>query len=135
MNPLGQFYREKKVLVTGGAGFVGSHLVESLVELDAKVTVPVRQTTSRTFLKAAERDVNIVEADLYDRRSLDSVMKDQQVVLHLAAAKGGGIAHSIHHHGSLFRDNMLSFLHVIDAARCACVERLLVVSSACVYPR
>jgi GDP-L-fucose synthase len=135
MTALTEFYRKKRVLVTGGAGFVGSHLVEALVKLDAEVTVPVRPSTQRGFLKAVESDVNIIEADLCHRPSVDSVMKGQQLVLHLAAAKGGGIAHSMRHHASLFRDNMFSFLPVIDAARCAAVERFLVVSSACVYPR
>jgi GDP-L-fucose synthase len=135
MTLLAEFYRNKRVLVTGGAGFIGSHLVEVLVDLGAEVTVPVRESTERHFLKGVEDEVKIIEADLFDRRGVDSVMKGQQVVLHLAAAKGGGIAHSMRHHGSLFRDNMLSFLPVIDSARCASVARFLVVSSACVYPR
>jgi GDP-L-fucose synthase len=99
------------------------------------MTVPVRRSTQLSFLREVENKVNIVEADLFDRHKLDAVMKDQRLVLHLAAAKGGGIAHSMQHHASLFRDNMLSFLHVIDSARCTSVERILVVSSACVYPR
>jgi nucleoside-diphosphate-sugar epimerase len=130
-----EFYRRKKVLVTGGAGFIGSHLVEMLVELDAKVTVPIRKTTRMDFLKAVKKDIRIVEADLFDRQCVDSVMKGQEIVMHLAAAKGGGIVHSMGNHGSLFRDNMLSSINVLDSARCASVARCLVVSSACVYPR
>jgi GDP-L-fucose synthase len=62
-------------------------------------------------------------------------MRDQELVLHLAAAKGGGIVHSMTHHGSLFRDNLTSFINVLDVARAQSVSRFLVVSSACVYPR
>lgn len=129
------YFKGKRVLVTGGAGFIGSHLVEMLVELGADVTVPVRETTQLDFLKAVKGEIELVEADLFDRPAVDAVMKGQKVVLHLAAAKGGGIAHSIKHHGSLFRDNMLGFINVLDSARCRNVSRFLVVSSACVYPR
>jgi GDP-L-fucose synthase len=132
---LAEFYRGKKVLVTGGAGFVGSHLTEMLVELGAMITVPVRQATQLDFLQQIAGHIDIVEADLFDRPSVDAVMKGQEIVMHLAAAKGGGIAHSMQHHGSLFRDNMVSCINVLEAARCASVARTLVVSSACVYPR
>jgi len=132
---LADYYRGKNVLVTGGAGFIGSHVVEMLVELGAAVTVPVRKTTNCRYLRAVERDIRILDADLFDRQAMDRVLRGQQIVLNLAAAKGGGIANSILHHGSLFRDNMLSFINVLDAARTAGVERFLVVSSACVYPR
>lgn len=132
---IAEYYRGKRVLVTGGAGFVGSHLVEMLVELGAEVTVPVRQSTCLSFLKSVEKAVHIMQADLFDRPSVDRVMQGQQMLMHLAAAKGGGIVHSMGHHGSLFRDNMLSSVNVLDAARCAGIPRSVVVSSACVYPR
>jgi len=133
--PLAAFYKSKRVLVTGGAGFIGSHVVEMLVDLGAVVTVPVRQTTDTGFLAAVRSSIQVADGNLFDPYKVDALMKDKDVVLHLAAAKGGGIAHSMQHHGSLFRDNMLSFIHVLDAARRHPVSRLLVVSSACVYPR
>ncbi|MEK9186118.1 MAG: NAD-dependent epimerase/dehydratase family protein [Patescibacteria group bacterium] len=129
------FYSGKKILVTGGAGFVGSHLVEILVGQGAKVTVPVFPGSSAGFLESVRKQINLVEADLADRPSVDRLMRGQEIVLNLAAAKGGGIAHSMQHHASLFRDNMRMFLTVIDSAKDAKVERFLVVSSACVYPR
>lgn len=132
---MSDFYNGKKVLVTGGAGFVGSHLVEMLAERGAKVTVPVRKSTNLEFLSEVSKKINVVEADLTDRKAVDRVMDGQEIVLNLAAAKGGGIANSIKHQASLFRDNMAPFLNVLDSARVAGVERFLVVSSACVYPR
>lgn len=129
------FYRSRRVLVTGGAGFAGSHLVEALVAIGCNVRVPVRASTDLSFLDAVIDDVEIVEANLFDPEATARAMRDQEAVLHLAAAKGGGIVHSMKHHGSLFRDNMLASIHVLDAARDADVSRFLMVSSACVYPR
>jgi GDP-L-fucose synthase len=103
--------------------------------MGAEVTVPVRSTTSLDHLAAVRDAVRIVQADLFDRSAAAAVTEGQEVVLHLAAAKGGGIAHSMQHHGSLFRDNVLGFIQVIDAAREAGVRRTLIVSTACVYPR
>lgn len=132
---MSDFYKGKKVLVTGGGGFIGSHVVDMLVDSGAKVTVPVRTKGKTEFLKDVLDRISIVEADLRDRPRVDALMQGQEVVLNLAAAKGGGIAHSMQHHGSLFRDNMSPFLQVLDSAREAGVERFLVVSSACVYSR
>jgi nucleoside-diphosphate-sugar epimerase len=129
------FYRQRTVLVTGGAGFAGSHVVEALVSLGARVRVPVRQTTKLDFLDRVIDDVEIVEADLFDAAQAHRAVQGQEIVLHLAAAKGGGITHSMQHHGSLFRGNMLAAIQILDAARDAEVERFVAVSSACVYPR
>lgn len=129
------FYFGKKVVVTGGAGFIGSHVVEMLVGRGAKVTVPIRLGSKTDFLESVRADVSLVESDLRSRESVDALLKGQEIVMNLAAAKGGGIAHSMKHHGSLFRDNMQPFLQVLDSAREAGVERFLVVSSACVYSR
>jgi GDP-L-fucose synthase len=129
------FFGGKRVLVTGGAGFIGSHVVEMLVRRRAIVTVPVRATSRLDFLAAVQDQITVVRADLNDRAGTDAVVAGQQIVLNLAAAKGGGIANSIRHQASLFRDNMTAFLNVLDAARAAEVERFLVVSSACVYPQ
>jgi GDP-L-fucose synthase len=132
---LAGFYRGRPVLVTGGAGFAGSHLVEALVALGAKVRVPVRETTRVDFLHDVIADIDIVDADLFDAADARTVVRGQELILHLAAAKGGGITHSMQHHGSLFRDNMLPAIQVLDAARDAGVSRVVAVSSACVYPR
>jgi len=132
---MSDFYSGKKVLVTGGGGFIGSHVVDILVARDAKVTVQVRSKGKTEFLKDVLDHISIVEADLRDRPRVDALMQGQEIVMNLAAAKGGGIAHSMMHHGSLFRDNMEPFITVLDAARAAQVERFLVVSSACVYSR
>lgn len=132
---LGAFYRDKKVVVTGGAGFVGSYVVESLVGLGARVRVPVRKSTRLDYLRDVEGDIEIIDADLFEPAAAALAVQGQDIVLHLAAAKGGGIEHSMAHHGSLFRDNIRIATNMIDAVRDAPEIRFVSVSSACVYPR
>jgi GDP-L-fucose synthase len=129
------YFAGRKVLVTGGAGMVGSHAVEMLVGWGAEVSVPVRRTSNLDNLNGVRGSIRTIEADLFDAAAARAAVQGQQIVLHFAAAKGGGIAHSVRHHGSLFRDNMLGSINVLDAVRDASVERTMVVSSACVYPR
>lgn len=129
------FYKGKKVLVTGGAGFIGSHLVEMLVTRGAEVTVPIRsEDSSRRFLSEVESEISVVYADLLDSRRCEEITKGQDIVMNLAALVGG-IEYNIKHPGSIFRDNIQIFMNVLEAARKANVERFLVTSSACVYPR
>ncbi len=129
------FYDGKKVLVTGGAGFIGSHLVEMLVKRGARVSVPVRSEKSYVeFLGDVKNDVEIVYADLLDAQRTKEIAAGKDIVMNLAA-NVGGIEYNIKHPGSIFRDNLQIFMNVIEAARHAEVERFLVTSSACVYPR
>jgi GDP-L-fucose synthase len=129
------FWRDRRVLVTGGAGFIGSHLVELLVDAGARVSVPVLgAATDAPFLEEVIDRVRITEADLSEEANCRGVMEGQEIVMHLAAAVGG-IGHNIAHPATIFRDNTLPFMHVLEAARDAGVERFLTVSSACVYPR
>lgn len=131
------FWHNKKVLVTGGAGFVGSHAVEMLVEQGAKVRV----TTSHELNNRGKQnlaqvidDVEVVVADLRDLNDALKATKDQHYVIN-AAAKVAGVYWNIEHPATMFRENMLISLNTIEAARQNNCERFLVVSSACVYPR
>ena len=96
----GDFYRDKKVLITGGAGFIGSHLTELLVARGAQVTVPIRVKTKLDFLEGVRDKISIIPADLTDPVATDKIMQGQEIVFNLAAAKGGGILNSIKHQAS-----------------------------------
>lgn len=131
------FWSKKKVLVAGGGGFIGSHLVSELLRRapDARVTVAGHVSArTRRNLAAVESRVELLEVELLDRAACERACRGQDVVLNLAA-RVGGVGYNSVHHGSLFRDNMTLALNLLEGARLAGCERSLVTSSACVYPR
>ena len=125
------FYQNKKVLVTGGSGFIGSHLVEALVSKKAKVTVPSR-TTSPKFLKSVKDKIKLVKADLKKSNTTNKLTQNQNLVFHLSALVGG-IHYNSAHPATLLYENLLPTVNLIESAKSNQVKRLLIVSSACVY--
>jgi GDP-L-fucose synthase len=131
------YWDHKKVLVTGGGGFIGSHVVERLLKVGKSVRVTVADRPSpikKRNLAAVWKDIRFVKAELADPKAVLRLCRGQDVVLNLAASVGG-VGYNSVHPGSLFRDNIAIGVNVLEAARLAEVERFLVVSSACVYPR
>ncbi len=129
------FWKGKKVLVTGGTGFIGSHVVELLVAAGARTTVAARMSDeNKGNLKAVAKKIKLLKGDLGDPKFCRKACKGQDVVLNMAAVVGGVGWNSVHP-GSLFRDNMTLQVNVLEAARLEKVKRYLVVSTACVYPR
>ncbi len=129
------FWRNKKVLVTGGAGFIGSHLVERLVAEGAKVrAVDNLENSSLENLEKVKNRIEFIKKDLRILKDCLEASQNQEIVLNLAA-KVGGIEFNRKHLGTMFRDNILISTQMLEAARLNDVERFLVVSSACVYPR
>jgi GDP-L-fucose synthase len=108
-----------RVLVTGGAGFLGSHIVDRYRERGDSVFVP----RSNAYDLRGRRDCNRLLADF-----------DAELVVH-AAVHGGGIGYMRNHPGSVLRDNVLMSTHLMEACRVAGVKRFVGVSSVCAYPR
>ena len=80
-----------RTLVTGGAGYIGSHLVDRLVQLNHEVTVIDDLSTGNlTNLQAVHSDIRFVEASILDADIVDTLVADADVVFHLAAAVGVG---------------------------------------------
>jgi nucleoside-diphosphate-sugar epimerase len=80
--------KDKRVLVTGGSGFIGSHLVKNLLERGAKVAVMVRYDDVVKNIRLANcwSSIEVIEADLRNRGALEAIRRfEPQVVFHLAA--------------------------------------------------
>ncbi len=129
------FWKSKKVLVTGGTGFIGSHVVEKLVEMRAKVTVLDNLQNGKIKNISSLKDrVRFIKGNCADIKDALAACKNQEVVMNLAA-RVGGIEYNRTHQATMLRDNLTIATTMMEAARRAGVERYLVVSSACVYPR
>lgn len=132
---MSDFWRDRRVAVTGGAGFVGSHVVEQLVAAGARVTAVDDFSRGRREHLSAVRDrVTLATVDVRDAGAGAAAFAGHDVVLHLAA-RVAGVAYNQAHPAEMFRDNVAVTLGVLEAARQARVRRVEVVSTACVYPR
>ncbi len=129
------FWEGKRVLVTGGSGFIGSHLVEELVKRGADVTVTTfHKRNDLPNLSRVIDKVKVFKGDLRDNEFALEATKDKDIVMNLAA-RVAGVDFNSKHSSVMFRDNISLFIPIIEAARINKVKRFLTVSSACVYPR
>lgn len=132
---MSQRWAEKRVLVTGGASFIGSHLVDKLVEKGAKVSV-VDNLTSGTLenLEKSKDKINFINKDLeyISKKDIQFIFKDTEVVFHLAAVHGG--RGYIQTHPADICSNLSIDHHVFEACNDVGVENVVFASTACVYP-
>jgi GDP-L-fucose synthase len=127
------FFKGRAVAVTGGSGFIGSHVVEQLVTLGARPLVLTRQKAP-AFLQGVRDRVELRPCDLRDENQTRQAIEGADVVLSLAATVAG-LEYNSKHPASIFQENLGTFFNTIKAAKDAGVARFLVTSSACVYPR
>jgi len=113
--------RDKRMTVTGGRGFLGSHLVRKLVE-----------EGHCRHVQVADRP----EYDLRDPQSIASMFQQQrpEVLIHLAAVVGG-IGANQSHPGQFFYDNAIMGIQLIHQAWLSKVEKTVVVGTICAYPK
>jgi UDP-glucose 4-epimerase len=123
--------RGRTILVTGGAGFIGSHLADVLSDCTLRI-VDDFSTGREENLKrrAAQGNLEIVRGDLRDRSMLPALLNGVDVVFHLACR---GVRHSIGHPFENHEVNATATLHLLEAAQRARVPRFVHVSSSEVY--
>jgi UDP-glucose 4-epimerase len=123
---------DANVLVTGGAGFIGSHSVEALLAAGARVTVLDNFSTGkRDNLPVGDVRLKIVEGDIRDWAAVAAALEGITHVLHLAAQSYVQV--SIREPLESCQANVVGFLNVLDGARRAGIGRMVYASSAAVY--
>lgn len=112
--------RDKKVIVTGGAGFLGKFVVKKLEEKNCA-------------------DIFVPKIEKYDLRNLNAIIKmyneaEADVVIHLAAVVGG-IGANRKNPGSFFYDNLIMGIQLIEQARLIGIEKFVALGTICAYPK
>ncbi len=117
---MGNFWENKKILITGGTGFLGKHLVAKLVRKGIKkenIVIPL-----------------IEKNDLRKMQDCLNVVKGIDIVIHLAGVVGG-IGFNREHPGRSFYDNAAMALNLIEVARKQGIEKFVGIGSVCCYPK
>lgn len=120
-----------KVLVTGGAGFIGSHSAEALLAAGAQVVVFDNFSNGKRANLAAHASLQIIEGDIRDPAALNTAMRPCTHVLHLAAQVS--VQSSVNDPVNSCHNNVLGFLNVLTGARALKIARVVYASSAAVY--
>jgi UDP-glucose 4-epimerase len=124
----------QRVLVTGGAGFIGSNLVDRLLADGRRVTVYDNFVTGqREFLAGAFRHPNfqLVEADVLDLPALKKALAGHDFVFHLAA--NADVRFGTHHPHRDLEQNTIATYHVLEAMRANGVNRIAFSSTGSIY--
>lgn len=130
---MNNFWRNKKVLVTGGTGFIGSFVCEILLKRGAVITVTTK-SGDLSNVNRIKKEIEIIKNDLTSISHALRITKNKNVVLNLAS-RVAGIQFNVDHPATMFMDNIQIAKNLIESSLKNNVERFLVVSSACVYPR
>lgn len=113
-------FSEKKILVTGGAGFLGTQVVSELIRRgvpESNIFIP----------RSGEHDLRV-------REVCRKVVSNQELVIHLAACVGG-IGYNLEHPGELFFDNLVMGVELMEAARQVGVKKFVSLGTICAYPK
>jgi UDP-glucose 4-epimerase len=120
-------------LITGGAGFIGSHLVERLVRDGEKVRVfdVSSKITKSNHLAPISDAIDVIEGDIRDPDAISHAMGGVHVVFHLAAEVS--VSQSVAHPITAYDVNVMGTLNVLNAARQGVCRRVVFASSSAVY--
>jgi len=128
-----------RILVTGGAGFIGSHLVEKLLAVGHQVVILddfndfYDPQIKRANIAGFAKDVSVCHVDLRESDSVRTVFHREKVdaIVHMAAR--AGVRPSIQHPRLYYDTNVIGTLHLLEAARVTGVDRFIFASSSSVY--
>jgi UDP-glucuronate 4-epimerase len=129
----------KKILVTGAAGFIGSHTVEALLELGHQVTgidnfdpyYPRHNKEKNIEIALSNPNFNFHELDILDKNLVNLIMGDFDIIIHLAAK--AGVRNSIENPDAYFETNVNGTLNLLEFARIKEIPKFIFSSSSSVY--
>lgn len=123
---------KEKILVTGGAGFIGSELVRQLAEAGYKVIVVdnLANGSRENLADVLSDQVRLVVADIRDKQAINDLLHGVDIIFHLACL---GVRHSIHSPEENHEVNATATLKLLTLARDAAVRRFIYISSSEVY--
>ena len=129
---MNQFYKNKKVVVTGGCGFIGSHIAQRLVKLGARVTI-IDNLTSGSIDNIAEfRDnVKLIERSITDRDACNEAITGNEIVFHLAAFVS--VPASVEDPKTCHSTNVDGTFNILYTAKKHGVQRVIFSSTSSVY--
>jgi NAD dependent epimerase/dehydratase len=128
---------KKKILVTGGGGFIGSHLVEALVKKGHKVKALVEYNTDNTwgwidsFDPIIKKSVEVISGDIRDQNLVIKLVKNVDIIFHLAALIS--IPYSYISPRSYISTNIIGTLNLLEAIKASNVELFVQTSTSEVY--
>ncbi|MBS3071715.1 NAD-dependent epimerase/dehydratase family protein [Candidatus Pacearchaeota archaeon] len=120
---------EKRILVLGGAGFIGSHVVDYLVNEGHEVSVV--DDLSGGLERNLNRNITFVKASITDHKLMDSLIKDKDIVYHLAAYAAEGLSPFVRRFN--YTNNVIGSINLINAAIKNKVKKFVFTSSIAVY--
>lgn len=126
----GDHFKSKRCLVTGGAGFIGSHIVEALTALGANVVV-LDNLIGGDLKNVEPFKPQVIQGSILDDGKLTEAAKDATYVFHLAAL--GSVPHSVEKPLEYHEVDATGTVHVLQAAREAKVKRVMYSASSSAY--
>lgn len=114
---MSKFWKNKKVLLTGGSGFLGSKITEQLKKIGVDPIIPRSKID-----------------DLRRKEVAKKVVKGVDIIIH-AAGNVGGIGYNRQHPGTLFYDNLMMGVQLMEEARKAGVSKFVAIGTICAYPK
>lgn len=125
-------WQKRPVLVTGGASFIGSHLVDALLLAGAHVTVVDNFSSGQRANLPSSPALRVITGDLLEPVVADTAVKEQEIVFHLAADHGG--RGYVDMHQVACSRNLALDANVFAACAKEKVKKVVYASSGCVYP-
>ncbi|KKP35641.1 MAG: hypothetical protein UR26_C0003G0114 [candidate division TM6 bacterium GW2011_GWF2_32_72] len=129
---MNKFYKNKSILVSGGAGFIGSTICKKLVSLDAKVTVLDNLSSGNlNNLKEIQDKIEFIKGDVRCKKTCLQAAQNKHVIFHLAALVS--VPESVEKPRECHENNVDGTFNLLEAANLTGVESFIFSSSSAVY--